>query len=153
MKKLILIFVLFSIPMFMSSCGEEQIILPADDFFIAFEKESYTTKKDAATPLKIPVYIAAERGAAVTVTVGINTDSTTAVTNTDFEFLRGPVLNFPIGAGYDSIIIQPKTGGTPGNLMLDLFLESNSAGYTMGFFYGEQADSTSHDKCKVIINQ
>ncbi|MBS4013427.1 MAG: hypothetical protein KGZ97_06660 [Bacteroidetes bacterium] len=153
MKKLILIFVLFSIPMFISSCGEEQIILPADEFFIAFEKETYTTTKNAANPLKIPVYIAAERGAAVTVTVGINSEITTAVTGTDFEFIRGPQLNFPIGAGYDSIIIQPKTGGTPGNLLLNLFLESNSAGYKMGFFYGEQADSTSHDKCNVKINQ
>ena len=153
MKKLFFIFVFFSLPLFFISCGEDDKILSEDEFFIAFEGTNATLPKSSEDTLKIPVYIAAESGGSVTVNIGTDTDSTTAVIGTDYEFVRGPQLVYPIGAGYDSLMIISNTGGTPGDLILELFLESNSAGYNMGFFYGENADSTSHDRFRVNITE
>ena len=152
MKKLFFIFIFFSLPLFFISCGEEDKILSEDEFFIAFEGTSANLAKTSDDTLKIPVYIAAERGGSVTVNIGIDAEST-AVLDTDFEFVRGPQLVYEIGAGYDSLMIISHEGGTAGNLILDLFLESNSAGYKMGFFYGENADSTSHDVFRVNITE
>lgn len=151
MKKIIFILLAIVVPFLLPSCGEEEQILPKDDFFVAFQTTSGTISKNAAAPLAIPVYVAAERGAQVTVTVGIDGANSTAVAGTDFSFVHGPTLTYPIGAGYDTLRIQPIPGGTPGNLTLQLFLESNSAGYKMGFFYGEKADSTSHNRFLVTF--
>jgi len=151
MKKIIFIFFGLMLPFFLISCDDEEQILPKEDFFIAFQNTSGTIQKNASAPAAIPVYVAAERGAPLTVTIGVNTESSTAIQGTDFEFVHGPELNYPIGAGYDTLRIQPIPGGTQGNLVLELFLQNNSAGYKMGFFYGEQADSTSHDRFLLTI--
>jgi hypothetical protein len=160
MKKIFFILVFFSASVFISSCEKENKILSSDEFFVAFGYKIGVNffhvaniNKASTDTLKIPVYVAAEKGPSMTVTIGVNNDSTTAVLGTDYEFVRGPLLTYPIGAGYDSIMIIPKTGGTAGNLKLDLFLESNSAGYTMGFKHGEEADSTSFNKFRVNFIQ
>jgi len=151
MRKIVFILFGFMLPFFLQSCDDEEQILPREDFFVAFQSTSGTIQKNAATPASIPVYVAAERGDAVSVTIGVNAENSTAIEGTDFEFVHGPELNFPIGAGYDTLRIQPIPGGTQGNLVLELFLQSNSAGYKMGFFYGEEADSTSHDRFLLTI--
>ncbi len=154
MKKILLILMVLAVPFIMVSCEEDEIILPEEDFFIAFEGASANISKNSPTPLNIPVYVAAAAGDQVTVTVGYETqleEGTVAIKDVDFEFAHGPVLTYPIGAGHDTLRIQPMPGGTPGNLILELFLESNSANYNMGFFYGEEADSTSHNRFVVTF--
>ncbi len=149
MKKILLILMALAVPVIMVSCDDDEIILPEEDFFIAFEGTSANISKNSPTPLNIPVYVAAAAGDQVTVTVGYETaveEGTAAIIDVDFEFEHGPVLTYPVGAGHDTLRIQPIPGGTPGNLILELFLESNSANYNMGFFYGEEADSTSHNR-------
>lgn len=147
MKKLISIFVFFSIPLFFFSCRQDKILLDEDDFFVAIEETGASIDKrplNEGKVLEIPVYVAAEAGEEVTVTVGIDDENTDAVEGVDFEFVNGKTLTYPNGAGYDTLIIKPFYGGTPGDLNLNLFLEDNTAGYNMGFFYGENQDSTSH---------
>ncbi len=154
MKKILLILMVLAVPFIMVSCDDDETILPEEDFFIAFEGTSANISKNSPTPLNIPVYVAAAAGDQVTVTVGWETEveeGTAAIEDVDFEFEHGPVLTYPIGAGHDTLRIQPIPGGTPGNLILELFLESNSANYNMGFFYGEEADSTSHNRFIVTL--
>ncbi len=154
MKKILLILMVLVVPFVMISCDDDEILLPAEDFFVAFEGVSANISKNSPTPLNIPVYVAAEAGDQVTVTIGYKEESdegVVAIEDVDFEFEHGPVLTYPIGAGHDTLRIQPIPGGTAGNLILELYLESNSAGYNMGFFYGEEADSTSHNRFVVTF--
>ena len=154
MKKILLILMVLVVPFVMISCDDDEITLPAEDFFVAFEGTSANINKNSPTPLNIPVYVAAEAGDQVTVTIGYKEESdagTVAAEGVDFEFEHGPILTYPIGAGHDTLRIQPIPGGTPGNLILELYLAGNSAGYNMGFFYGEEADSTSHDRFVVTF--
>lgn len=132
-------------------CEEEEQILPREDWFIAFETTSATISKTSNDTLKIPVYIAAGAGSAVTVKIGINTDSTTAVAGQDYNFVHGPELSYPTGTGFDTIRIVPVAPGNTGRQTLWLFLENNSAGYTMGFKHGEEADSTSFADFKITF--
>ncbi len=155
---------LLATPFIMISCDEDEQVLPREDFFVAFEGTFATISKNSTQTLDIPVYVAAEKGEQVTVNIGIKNDPellenpeyegySFATENTDFEYVHGPVLTYSIGAGYDTLRISPIAGGTPGNLILDLYLQSNSADYKMGFFYGEQADSTSHDRFLVVFTE
>ncbi len=132
-------------------CEEEEQILPKEDWFVAFETVSATISKTSADTLKIPVYVAAGAGSAITVNIGINTDSTTAVAGQDYNFVHGPALSFPTGAGFDTIRIVPVAPGNDGAQTLWLFLENNSAGYNMGFKHGEEADSTSFADFKITF--
>lgn len=157
MKKVFTFTLAIMLAFCLHSCSEDEIILPEKDFFIAFEGQSAVLSKSSQHMLKIPVFVAAERGQQVHVNIGINKDPdiifgqgsrdyTLAEESVDFEFIHGPVLSFPTGAGYDTLRIKALPGPVPGNLYLLLNLESNSAGYSMGFRYGAAADSTSHDR-------
>ncbi len=152
MKKIFLIVFAFAVPFLIVSCEEDEQVLPSDDFFVAFEG-SFASVAKTSEGVNIPVYVAAERGQEVTVNIGIESENTDAVEGTDFEFLHGPTLSYPIGAGYDTLRIAPMADGNEGDLTLELFLDSNSAGYKMGFFYGEEADSTSHNRFTVVFTE
>jgi hypothetical protein len=137
-----LLFLALTFGPFVSCDEEEEQILPKEDWFVAFERQHATISKTSSALLGIPVYIAAGAGSPVSVTIGINTDSTTAVAGVDYQFVNGPVLNYPNGAGFDTLLIQPLAPGNPGPQTLWLILESNTAGYKMGFTHGPDADST-----------
>jgi hypothetical protein len=141
-RYLLIIFLALGITTFIA-CEPEDHILPKEDWFVAFESQSATIAKNSPNNLRIPVYVAAGSGAPLTVNIGIKTDSTTAQLGVDYNMLRGPVLNYPIGSGYDTLIISPLSPGNQGPQRLWLFLESNSANYNMGFFHGTERDSTS----------
>jgi hypothetical protein len=138
----LIIFLLIGLSTFIA-CEQDDHILPKEDWFVAFESQSATISKNSPNDLRIPVYVAAGKGSSIRVDIGIKTDSTTAQAGVDYNFVRGPILNYPIGSGYDTLIIRPLSPGNPGPQRLWLFLESNSANYNMGFFHGPEKDSTS----------
>jgi hypothetical protein len=146
-----LIFLAFTFGPFIACEKQEEQILQKKDWFVAFEGQNATISKTSSSLLRIPVYVAAGTGSPVSVTIGINTDSTTAVAGVDYQFVKGPVLNYPNGAGFDTLRIQPLSPGNPGRQTLWLKLESNTAGYKMGFSHGPDADSTSYADFKITF--
>jgi len=146
MKKRYLFILSLILPLFiLSSCKDDNDILSDDDYFIVYEEEEYVIDKRPLNPnevLEIPIVMAAERGEDVVLTIGVDEQNSTAVEGTDFEFVNGPEITFKDGVGEEVLIIAPLYGGTPGDLELVLFLESNTAGYNMGFYQGEDGEET-----------
>lgn len=157
MKKILFVGFVFACTMLFISCGEDDtIILPEEEFFVAFEEERASIDISSDSALAIPVYVAAEKGAEVNVQIGVRNSPDLleqdrydgygfAQENTDYEFDGDLTLSYPEGTGYDTLRIYPKQGGTPGDLIIELVLESNSAGYRSGLPAGEDGEDSRYD--------
>jgi len=157
MKKIKFVVLIFLAPIVIVSCEEDGVTLPEEEFFVAFETEKATIEKSSDSPLEIPVYVAAERGGEVSVEVGVQNSPdllddesyagySFAKENLDYEIPGGLTLNYPKGTGYDTLRLHSIEGGTPGDLILELVIEENSAGYRMGLPTGESGDGSKYDR-------
>ncbi|TVQ17384.1 MAG: hypothetical protein EA361_02485 [Bacteroidetes bacterium] len=150
MKKLVLIIAaVFATSFLFVACEDDDKMLESKDFFVAFEQLQGVLSLTSSDTLRIPVYVAATTGPAVTVNFDVLAQST-AVENTDFEFLGGKSVVFENGTGVRHIQVVSKAGSTaPLNATLEI--KSNSANYNIGFGFGENRDSLSHHRYTITF--
>ncbi|MDR3350779.1 MAG: hypothetical protein LBN98_03925 [Prevotellaceae bacterium] len=126
----------------LNACQEkEDVFLPASDYFVSITRDNALVVQDGDV-LKVPVVIAAPKGAAVTVNYSFEPKAEGvrhAVLGKDFyvvdahgDSVSNYVLTFPEGTGTDTIYIRAPFTGVPDLKIINIVLKSNSAGYKLG---------------------
>ncbi len=137
MKKIInrITFVLVAVTLLIS-CEADYILFDSSKNFVAFPANS-TAILERAGQVPIPVYVVAVDGvSSVDVTFDFDIEGLTspAREGEDYTLVNSSkTLSFPLGAGYDTIWIQPIDNDEfTGNKNMNVVLLDNSASYPFG---------------------
>ncbi|MFD2512924.1 Calx-beta domain-containing protein [Pontibacter locisalis] len=126
----------------LTSCEKEEFFYEGPSF-INFETDSQEAAENRTTVVNVPVFLSTTTHPGdVTVEVGVAGDAQEGV---DFEIVEGKTLNFPAGVYSDTVKVRIiDNEAVDGNKIITLNLNSNSAGFNLGYPGPENRNSSTN---------